>query len=509
MPLENNTPTFLKVASLFRIEKCITKKKLLIDGILDVPDFMMSQAFFGIAMNELNQYKCYFFSSSNQANLFYEKIGFEGIKVKNFTEQNFWVKFFFNIDFYFKYFLFWRTKKITSLKFKKIYVGDIILDSIIRYKTEGKFTLKFKVKDHYKWVKICYYDFKKYENAIDKLKPDAITTSHRAYSYFNFTNRICLSKNIPVYSFVRGSINKLENESDDLKSDFDLGKEGLDKLNAIPISRIDEYHNKRFKGNLNKLFADMAFQFELVNNDKLLQVLNLRKNFPTVCIMAPCITDSNYFERENLFESYYQWLLETVKLSNIYTNLNWIIKPHPGASYYGEEGLIKEIIENLDLKNLTIVPDSISTLQIFEVSDCITTIRGTSALESFLFNIFPVVSGSNFYIDHLPVIYPQTRSEYRNYFSTIGFKKEISSDIKLQARKLLYWYSYAFFVETSTYSYISSPTTSNAEYEEQWSEIYLKLAELNFDITREKYYSQIKEYLISGKKKLTGLGFMN
>ncbi|MFX8565883.1 hypothetical protein ABTL91_20290, partial [Acinetobacter baumannii] len=80
-------------------------------------------------------------------------------------------------------------------------------------------------------------------------------------------------------------------------------------------------------------------------------------------------------ERENLFESYYQWLLETVKLSNIYTNLNWIIKPHPGASYYGEEGLIKEIIENLDLKNLTIVPDSISTLQIFEVSDCITTIR--------------------------------------------------------------------------------------------------------------------------------------
>ena len=71
--------------------------------------------------------------------------------------------------------------------------------------------------------------------------------------------------------------------------------------------------------------------------------------------------DGTFFYGEDVFSTYREWFLETIKVAHKNKNIHWIIKPHPANkvqnSRYGIQDEITEE-EKIIIKQFGFVPDN-------------------------------------------------------------------------------------------------------------------------------------------------------
>ena len=172
-------------------------------------------------------------------------------------------------------------------------------------------------------------------------------------------------------------------------------------------------------------YSEVGTQFNtrILETSELTQRLSLDTSRKTAVIFPHIFWDGTFFWGTDLFESYEQWFLETVKAACANDRINWIIKVHPGNVVKNvrdgvhedpaEVTAIRESIGPLPPHIRLIPADSdINTFSLFELMDYCVTVRGTVGIEAAIFGKPVLTAGTGRYDHKGFTIDSETREEF-------------------------------------------------------------------------------------------------
>jgi hypothetical protein len=249
------------------------------------------------------------------------------------------------------------------------------------------------------------------ERLVRELQPSLVLTEDTAYTPRGELLDICGQLDIPMIRFYSAhkasalmlkrytwanrdhDINSLSDASWRIAREMDWSADRSEKLKrelSIGYVRKDWYN--RDGAQFNKRWPDI----DAVRNR--LGLDPLRK---TAIIFPHVAWDASFGRGEDLFASYDEWLIETVRAACANQELQWLVRIHPGhpgkradsRRKYDEEETLRMRFSRLP-KHVSLVPacSDMSTLSLFPVMDYCLTVRGTVGIEAACRGI-PVLTG--------------------------------------------------------------------------------------------------------------------
>ena len=176
---------------------------------------------------------------------------------------------------------------------------------------------------------------------------------------------------------------------------------------------------------------------KLLNKSTLIKNLQLDTKVKTIGIFPHIFWDATFAWGTDLFQSYEDWFVETVKAACGNSAVNWVIKVHPANivknhrdgvyNEHSEIGAIRREIGELPPHVKLLKADTkISTLSLLEVIDACVTVRGTIGLETACFGKPVFTAGTGRYDSLGFTIDSTTRNEFLNRLANIQKIKPLS-----------------------------------------------------------------------------------
>jgi len=174
-----------------------------------------------------------------------------------------------------------------------------------------------------------------------------------------------------------------------------------------------------------------------IHRTDLINTYNLHPDKKIVLVMAHVFSDAPHAYPGMLFKDYEDWLIKTCIRLSQNQNVNFLVKEHPSASLYKEDGLVDIILGKHGFKN-KVIAKNINTKSLFGAIDVIVTCGGTAGMEFPCFGIPVLVAAKPPYASFTFISRPDTESEYYEEIDKIHLYERLSDkDIKL-ARVVLY-----------------------------------------------------------------------
>lgn len=267
-----------------------------------------------------------------------------------------------------------------KLKINGILVGDLIIDSYLRFRPKPY----FEPSDPF----VLYLIFKvismlrALENEFDKISPDAIFTTYTTYIEHGVPVRFALMRNIPVYALanrhqVGAEITKeypfhSVNGEGYLRT-FENCRDRLKALNAAQTLL-----NDRFSG---KIDSAISYMERSAYSEKDTVSINVDGHF---CLFLHDFYDSPHCYHDFVFRDYWDWTIQTLDFC-IENHVPVCVKPHPN-----NVSLAKLDIKVLQERypSLTFVDATVSVRQLADAGiTCGISAGGTVAGELAYFGI--------------------------------------------------------------------------------------------------------------------------
>ena len=198
-------------------------------------------------------------------------------------------------------------------------------------------------------------------------------------------------------------------------------------------------------------YSEVGTQFHTARQDaaEVRRALALEGGKKTAVIFPHIFWDGTFFYGTDLFESYEEWFLETMKVAYANRQVNWIVKIHPANLVKNaRDGVGSEPSEVLAIRSLgeavpshvrIIQPDSnISTLSLYSVMDYCVTVRGTVGIEAASFGVPVFTAGTGRYDRRGFTIDSDTRREYLDRLRLIHETPVLSADERDLAERFAY-----------------------------------------------------------------------
>jgi hypothetical protein len=257
------------------------------------------------------------------------------------------------------------------------------------------------------------------EMILSDTQPDLVFVIDRGYTPVGQLFDACMNKSIPVIS--RNSshksgweiIKRYSSSELSVVHPQSLSKDSWDYVKNMPWddSKWKELYRELAETyGSGDWFSEVGTQFnkKMYSRENLLLQLQLDTGKKTAVIFPHMFWDATFFWGEDLFNDYYEWFVNVLKVAAENKNLNWIIKIHPANvvkakrdNYKGEHVELKAVYETLgDLPGhiKVIVPESdINTFSLFEIMDYCLTVRGTIGIESAMMGINTLTAGTGRY----------------------------------------------------------------------------------------------------------------
>ena len=157
-------------------------------------------------------------------------------------------------------------------------------------------------------------------------------------------------------------------------------------------------------------YGEVGTQFHTAPQEaaEIRQTLGLDERKKTAVIFSHIFWDGTFFYGTDLFESYEEWFVETMRIACANPQVNWIVKIHPAnivknvrdgvASEPSELTAIRSLGGSLPSHVRVVPPDSqMSTLSLYSVMDYCLTVRGTVGIEAASFGIPVLTAGTGRY----------------------------------------------------------------------------------------------------------------
>lgn len=427
-----------------------TNKICLIEGHIDCPASIIDKARMAKAIEE---------STGAKPVVYIRGFSLKGSNVahiyKSFNIQEFylWWNSYLNpfivIPSIFKtmnIYLFTRSgENLLKIKYKGVYIGDLIYDTLIRFKPNS-YTLDNIKIEHIRLILRAFITFNINNKLIKKYNPTYLVTSHNVYAEFGMlprqirhnNNGIVFLKDIYAYKCydIKTPIN--EHFLKVRRSDFQ------EKLICDDYySNARKYFKERMLGNINQIDVKNAF-----TNKKPYKISDLKIIHPkidinkkNVIVMSHAFSDSPHVGEGLLFKDYYDFLEKTLIRLNDNNEINCFVKTHPSSYMWNEKGGVEHLIEKNKLSNIYILPNDLNTNSICELANYIVTAKGTAGLEFSCLGIPAITAGKGFYYGFDITKEPNSISEYYNYLDTICYIPKLTEETKRKALVLLYMVS--------------------------------------------------------------------
>jgi hypothetical protein len=249
------------------------------------------------------------------------------------------------------------------------------------------------------------------ERFVQECRPSLILTWDTAYTPRGEILDICGQAGIPVirwYTAHKSSALMLKrytsaNRDHDINSLSDASWRFAREMDWSP-DRSEELKRELSIGYVRRdWYNDVGSQINkrLLDIDAVRNRLGLDPLRKTAIIFPHIAWDASFGRGEDLFASYDEWLIETVRAACANEELQWVVRIHPGHPgkrvdswrKADEEDTLRMRFGRLP-KHVSLVPahSDISTLSLFPVMDYCLTVRGTVGLEAACRGI-PILTG--------------------------------------------------------------------------------------------------------------------
>lgn len=177
---------------------------------------------------------------------------------------------------------------------------------------------------------------------------------------------------------------------------------------------------------------------EVTTEQNLAKRLKLDSKKKNVFIMPHSLSDSpRESYRHYVYHDYNEWLISTLKIAKEIPEVNWIVKNHPMAAFYQQDGYIKSIFETYKTDNMFWCDKDVSGMQIKEIADCVVTCAGEVGLEYWAYGI-PTITTSEAYYCKWGISYQmKTLEEYKDALRHIEKFQPPAPQSMEQARRYL------------------------------------------------------------------------
>lgn len=203
-------------------------------------------------------------------------------------------------------------------------------------------------------------------------------------------------------------------------------------------SVVKKYIEMRFEGKGNFDVVNAFLNKKIITRNEFMKKAGLDTNKKNIVIMLHVFSDEPHGSEFLLFQDYYVWYRETMKIIKDIKNVNWIIKAHPSRKRYGEDEEAYNVFLNYKQKNIVWFPDEYSTESLAEIADAIITVQGTAGTEFSCLGKPIILCGRAFYSGLGFTIEPKTEGEYQKILMNLNNIQPLTEEERDRACKLLY-----------------------------------------------------------------------
>lgn len=353
------------------------------------------------------------------------------------------------------------------------------------------------------------------QDALDRVKPDLVCVIDRGYTPIGELYESALARGIPVLQRCgshksRNEILRLYNNKNSSSiHHHSLSSASWDMIQKMDWSKShwDELYNELYHTyHSGDWFSEVGTQFNksILTKDELAKQLNIDPKKKTVVLFPHIFWDATFFWGTDLFDDYYDWFVNVVRIAEKNTNLNWIIKVHPAnvvkAKRDGYEGefeeykALRETIANIPSHIHLIPADShINTFSLFSLMDYCLTVRGTIGIESASFGINTLTAGTGRY-NNLGFTHDyKTKEEYLAALEKLHLMPPMKQEQVELARK----FAYGIFILRPIFIDIVDNSYINDEKAKMKFDILIKTKE---EFLNSSFYKTLSSFVLSGNE---------
>lgn len=364
-----------------------------------------------------------------------------------------------------------NNQSFSKIEYKDIKIGDLVYDSYIR---RGK---EITLKKDFNCLKIyilALINVEIYLNLLKKEDIEYVILRDKLYITHGIFVRISVMLNKKTLLF-RSSLKKLDSNNvykHFYFPNFTLKELKLKLKDKNYIKECDEYFFKKFSGKNLDYDARQAYNNKKdYSKEDISEKLRLDSSKKNIVIMAHAFSDGPHISK-SIYEDYYIWLNETLKIIKGINNVNWIIKEHPTSFWYNEKNIVKDLLEKNKVKNVAFYPNDWSTSGINRIADAIVTDKGTAGLEFSCFGKLAILTGETYYSDYGFTKNIKNKLEYKHILNSLNKINLKLSEEQIKNAKLLMAYIYIY--NKDELSYIKNPIKTKDEDIEEIFEDILK-----------------------------------
>ena len=342
---------------------------------------------------------------------------------------------------------------IDEVQYESVNLGNPIKDAILRCTRDERLNSQTRIVQEYVYSGlICACSA---GNLIKKYQPTHFFMTHGTYVDWGPARLIARSKNIPVVlveeSYLQGHYCFGHNHDKTAMDLLNMPKEYWEYIKNIPMKPtqlkfLENYIMNRYKNNLS-LDIRTFFNFS-TDVEEFKSKYDLQKDKPTWAIFSHIFWDYSSDMALISYNSYNDWLINTVKIIKEIPEVNWLIKVHPSEitlnyedSEYSVISLIQKNFAQLP-DNIKIIPpdETINPLNFYDIIDGGITCCGTVGLELPILGK-PVIIGGLPYYSQKGFTYDGFTPEiYRQYLKSVKEIKILNDEKRSLAQKFGYYY---------------------------------------------------------------------
>lgn len=343
---------------------------------------------------------------------------------------------------------------LKKFKFHGVCVADIAWSSLVRYMQGLLVNFDGMSKDDEVVFRLYFFSALIHINAafsiIKKYNPSAFLTSHGSYA--DYASAFILADKLGIPSTAWTSGYEKFKHYFFMPANVDRGL-SEDTWNIIKnriltdkqILLLNDFIKHRYQG---KKASDIYVSADVENSKSLKSMLKIENNNPIVMLFAHINWDAILDEKNMIFASANDWVLESIKRMLSIKNVNWIIRVHPAELVYKSALTTDELIA----KNFCVLQDhvkiinsntSINSYGLYELLDVAITICGTVGIEVSLLGKSVIVCGNAHYSNKGFTIDVKSREEYFYTLENIHNIKALKNEQIELARR----YAYSYFIE--------------------------------------------------------------
>ena len=232
--------------------------------------------------------------------------------------------------------------------------------------------------------------------AIERLKPSRVFMSHGTYVDWGPALHVALARNAPVAAWMASYLPwrfYFRHVEDGIRIDFhNLSSAAWEERKSAPLSKSEQNRLDAFLAG--RYHRHVSFDMKLFkeykgDTDALRTRLGLHQDKPVWGIMThinwDCVSDYSPMT----YESFDEWVINTIREIIDVPEVQWLIKVHPAEAWDNPESGVQCLIQRefpalpAHVRVVTAY-DDVSPLDFFNLIDGAVTVYGTSGLETAL-----------------------------------------------------------------------------------------------------------------------------